>query len=244
VANITSREQFKSYCLRRLGSPVINIEVANEQVEDRIDDSIDFWQRNHMDGSKRDFIIRALTQDEIDNKAIIVPDNIIEVHKIVPVTTSRSLFSLRQRIAVNDFAYLKPFDSVSYHIRTTFWEMINEMMAEGTTIDFSKHNHTIRLHMDTDTMFQVGTEIVFEVQEVIDPTTTTDAWNDEILKRYATAQIKRQWSENLKKFSQVQLPGNITMNGEALYQEAIQEINEIEGEMRDRYSLPPMFFMG
>ena len=64
------------------------------------------------------------------------------------------------------------------------------------------------------------------------------------LKRYATALIKRQWGENLKKFAGVQMPGGVTLNGDQIYQEAVAEIQVIEEEMQVRYELPPTLMVG
>ena len=64
------------------------------------------------------------------------------------------------------------------------------------------------------------------------------------LKKYATALIKRQWGENMKKFGGIQLPGGVTLNGDQIFGEALQEIATIEEEMQIRYELPPTFMTG
>lgn len=247
MAEITTRAEFISYCKRRLGSPVINIEVDDTQVDDRVDDAIDYWIRNHMDGSERTFYVHTITQAEIDAQTITIPESIFEVHNIVPWSTSNShdMFSVRYQVRLQDFAYFRPIDSLSYFIRASYWDYINELLSEGTSINFSKYKTEVRLDMAASSLFVADeSQLVFDVQKAINPADYPKAWNDEILKRYATAQIKRQWGENLKKFAQISLPGNVTMNGEALYQEAVQEITDIEGEMREKYQLPPMFVMG
>ena len=70
------------------------------------------------------------------------------------------------------------------------------------------------------------------------------SWNDRWLKRYTTALFKRQWGENLKKFGGIQLIGGTTLNGQVLYDEAIQEIDKIEAQMQDYFMLPPMMQIG
>ena len=71
-----------------------------------------------------------------------------------------------------------------------------------------------------------GTFIIVECWRILDPDEFTNVYNDMFLKRYATAQIKKQWGNNLKKFAGVQLPGGVTLNGEIIYQEAIEEIRD------------------
>jgi len=247
VASIATREEFTAYCLRRLGSPVINIEVDTTQVDDRIDDAIDYWCRNHMDGSERTYFIHTITQADIDTRLITIPEEIFEVRSVIPWSTSNShdMFSVRYQVRLQDFAYFRPIDSLSYFIRASYWDYINELLSEGTSIEFNWHKGKVRLDIDAANLFVAdGSVLVLDVQKMILPADNPHAWNDEILKRYATALIKRQWGENLKKYSQVMLPGNVTTNGVELFQEAEAEIAKIEDEMRERYSYQPMFFMG
>lgn len=246
MADITTREEFKEYCMRRLGSPVINIEIDDNQVEDRIDDAIDYWVRNHMDGSERLFYVHTLTQNEIDNQVLQAPEDTIEVHKILPYSSTygNDMFSIRYQIRLHDFAYRTPTDTASYFIKASYWDYVNELLSEGTTIYFTKYRNEIRLDMATSALFAEGDELVFDIQKGVYPETHPQAWNDEILKRYATAQIKRQWGENIKKYEQIQLPGNVTLNAEKIYEEAVQEIDNIENEMANKYQLPAMFMMG
>jgi hypothetical protein len=72
----------------------------------------------------------------------------------------------------------------------------------------------------------------------------TDVWNDRFLKKYATALIKRQWGANLKKFAGIQMPGGVTLNGQQIYDEAIQEIKDMEEEIYMMGSLPSEIFTG
>lgn len=246
MAQINSKDEFKAYCLRRLGSPVINIEVSPDQIDDRVDDAIDYWIRNHMDGSERTFYVHSLTVDDINAREVTLPDSIFEVHGIVPISniTTGGMYSIQYQEVLNAFIHRVPMDTVSYFVRVVHWELINRLFSEGHTVSFSKYLNRVRLDMSASNLFVEGSKLILDVQKAISPEENPAAWNDEILKRYATAQIKRQWGENLKKHSQVMLPGNVTVNGEAIYQEAVQEIADIEGEMRERYSLPPMFLTG
>jgi hypothetical protein len=72
----------------------------------------------------------------------------------------------------------------------------------------------------------------------------TDVWNDRFLKKYATALIKRQWGSNLKKFAGIQMPGGVTLNGQQIYDEAVQEIDKMEDEMYQMGSLPSEILTG
>ena len=63
----SSRSTFKELCLRRLGKPVIEINVDDDQVEDRIDQALLYYQDYHFDGSQKLFLKHAVTQDDKDN---------------------------------------------------------------------------------------------------------------------------------------------------------------------------------
>jgi hypothetical protein len=103
-----------------------------------------------------------------------------------------------------------------------------------------------RLYVDMDWEADgvVGDYMIVECYRILDPDTFTDVYNDMFLKRYATALLKRQWGENLKKFAGVQLPGGVTLNGVVIYQEAIDEITNLESEMQSKYEIPPEFITG
>lgn len=66
----TSRQELKDYCLRRLGYPVIQINVDDQQMEDRLDDALQYFSEYHFDGVERVYIPKQITQKDIDNKYI------------------------------------------------------------------------------------------------------------------------------------------------------------------------------
>jgi len=71
MATITNRQDFKTYCLRRLGFPVIEINVDDDQVEDRIDDALQYWQDYHFDGLQKVYYIKAVTGSVIQTNNVI-----------------------------------------------------------------------------------------------------------------------------------------------------------------------------
>jgi len=72
----------------------------------------------------------------------------------------------------------------------------------------------------------------------------SDVWDDRFLKKYATALIKKQWGENMKKFGGIQMPGGVTLNGKEIYDEAVEEISKIEEDIFNFNSLPSEIFTG
>jgi hypothetical protein len=89
----------------------------------------------------------------------------------------------------------------------------------------------------------VGTTVIAEAYALMDPDQYGRLWNDRWLKEYATALIKKQWGSNLKKFSGVQLPGGVTLNGETIFNEANDEIMRLEADMEKNYGGMLEFYM-
>jgi hypothetical protein len=84
----------------------------------------------------------------------------------------------------------------------------------------------------------IGEYIIVEAYQGVDPDVYTDAWGDWWLQDYATALIKRQWGDNLKKFEGLTMPGGVTFNGQKIYDEAVDAITKLEQEMISSFSLP------
>ena len=88
--NPTNREELKQFCLRKLGKPVLEINVADEQLEDRIDDALKMYHDFHYDGIERVIIKHEISQDNIDNGFIQLSDAVISIEKILDLNTGSS----------------------------------------------------------------------------------------------------------------------------------------------------------
>ena len=66
MAKPTTRDELKEYCLRQLGAPVLEINVADEQVDDLLDDTLQYFNERHYDGVEKTFLKYQITQDDID----------------------------------------------------------------------------------------------------------------------------------------------------------------------------------
>jgi hypothetical protein len=236
----SSRETFKQNCLRRLGAPVIEINVDDDQVDDRIDEALRYYWDYHFDGTDKVYYKYQVTQTDKDNKYITIPDNIIGVVNIFNVGASlntNNIFNIRYQIALNDLYTLTNVSLVPYFMAMQHIQLIEEILVGKKQIRYNRHKNRLYIDMDWD-LVSVGEYIIVEAYEVINPDTYTDAWADRWLLQYTTALIKRQWGNNLKKYQGMQMPGGITFNGQQIYNEAIDEINQLEKEMIGSYSLP------
>lgn len=242
-----SRADFKEFCLRKLGKPVIEINVSPEQIDDRVDEALRYYWDYHFDGAEKTYYKHQVTQTDKDNKYITVPENIIGAVRVFPIADpmvrSDDLFNIRYQIALNDLYTLTSVSMVPYYMVMQHLGVIQEILVGQQPIRYSRHKDRVHLDMNWD-MVQVGEFLLIEAYEVIDPEIFTDVWGDRWLQRYTTAQIKLQWGNNLTKFVGMSLPGGVQFNGERILSDAQQEIEKLEGEMISSYSLPPEDMVG
>ena len=242
-----SRTELKDYCLRRLGYPVVDINVDDEQVEDRIDDAIRYYQDYHYDGTERIFLKHQVTAEDIANEYITIPEAVIGVVRVFDIgdaIQSSTLFNIRYQIHLNDLFDFTSTTYVPYVSAMRHVEQLEEIFVGKKPIRFQRHKNQLNIDMDWGNDIIAGEYVIIEAYRILDPDTYSDVYGDKWLLRYATALIKRQWGENLKKFEGMTLPGGVTFNGQKIWEEATEEINKIEEEMISSYSLPVADMMG
>ena len=250
MTNPNSRQTLIDYCLRRLGAPVIEINLDEDQIEDRVDEALQFYQTYHSDAILPTYIKHIITEFDTANKYIDIGDHYTYIRRVLPLDTtgsSISMFDARYQIRLND---VYDMSSGIMGNLTSYFQMQQylgtlDIVLNGTEeyIRFSRHMN--RLYMDTDwSQIKVGTYIIIDCDMVIDPQTYTDVYNDMWLKRYTTALIKRQWGANLIKFEGVQLPGGVILNGRQIFDDAMTDIQDLEEELRLNFELPVNFMVG
>ena len=315
----TSREGLKQYCLRDLGAPVLEINVDDDQLEDRIDQVLDYWRLYHYEGIEQVYLkqlvraseatlttsvaatfnlsevitgatsgataivckesqrtssgtlllirkvvgtfvpgetingsaghtaaLSSLVLREYDNKYIEVPDAVYGVQKVLSVgmaSSSKNIFDLQYQLRLNDL----------YDLTSTSIIYFKTVMGHLALLDLELNGHTLyrfnrlqnRLYLDINWQSDVsfGDYIIVYAYRALDPAEFSKVWNENWIKRYTTAQFKRQWGTNLKKFTGLQLPGGVTLDGDKLYAEAMTEIQILEDELQNK-SAPLEFFLG
>ena len=244
---ITTRQGLIDYCLRALGEPVVEINVDDQQVEDRVDEAIEYFRQYHYDGIEKVYLKHLVTQDDVTQKSIPINDLIYGVTRVFPIaagtSTSKSIFDLQYQLRLNDL----------YDLTSTSVIYYSMVMSHLALLDLTLNGHplyrfnrlTNRLYIDENWVENIvpGSYILVECYRALDPATTPRVYNDNWLKHYVTALIKKQWATNLKKFNGLQLPGGVTIDGDRLYQEANDEIKELKEDMINK-SAPLEFMMG
>ena len=111
------------------------------------------------------------------------------------------------------------------------------IFSRWKSIKFNQHDNRLYIDMDWTNDLATDEYIVIECYRKLDPETFTDVYNDIYLKRYVTALFKKQWGANLSKFAGVAMVGGVTLNGQQIYSEALQDIEKLEQEIRSTYEL-------
>ena len=239
---VTTRQSLIDYCLRRLGQPLIEINVDEDQLSERVDDAIEFFQEYHFDGVEKVFLKHTITQDDINNEYIAVADPVISVLRVLPIPNFNAFqtgfFNEEYQMRLADLENFQSSTMINWAMSQTNFSLVSHLFSIQPTLLFNRKQNRMYLETDWTNKFTVGTILIIEAYRSLDPDTWPEVYNDMFLKKYLTALIKRQWGSNLSKYEGVQLPSGVTLNGKQIYDEAIEEINKIEEEMSLRYELP------
>ena len=266
MAQPASRAEFTDYCLRKLGAPVLEINVDVDQVDDLIDDAIQFFQENCYNGAERAYLRHKITADDLTRfdgeltttsgttnweeatNYIPIPNHVVGITRVFGLVSNSirsNLFGVEYQLFLNDLYAFGSLDILNYYMNKQYLETLDMVLNNGSFQQFRYTMRRDRLYLDINKSFlKEDTWLLIEAHRLIDPTDATEMYNDMFLKRYATALIKRQWGQNMIKFNNVQLPGGITMNGRQLYEDALAEIQQIESEVLSKYAIPPMDMIG
>ena len=277
----STRTEFIDYCKRQLGAPVLEINVADEQIEDIVDDAIQYFQERHFDGVAQTYLKYKITQDDIDrgkgpgstgvvglttetatstiagsevefdytenSNYLAIPPSVIGCTKVFHFdgsnTITNNMFSVKYQLFLNDIYYWGATELLTYAMTKTYLEDINFLLTTEKQIRFNQRQDRLYLDIDWSSMTE-GDYLIIDCFRAMDPNDYTRVWNDSFLKPYATALIKRQWGQNLLKFTGVKLPGGTELNGRQIYDDAEKELTRIREIMSNTYELPPLDMIG
>ena len=269
----TTKATFKSYCLRALGYGVIDINVSDDQVDDRLDEALQYFAQYHYDGIEKMYLKHLITSDEVtrarsdasttatdtadssitatwkEGKNFIpIPSAVVSVVQVFPFTDTgggSNMFDIRYQLRLNDLFDLSSTSVIQYQMTMDNIDLLQHILVGETPIRFNQHQNRLYIDMDWENDVTADVDyLIIECYRKLDPTTYTDIYDDIYLKRYATALIKKQWGANLSKFGGVTMLGGVTMNGETLYTQAIEEQNKLEEQIQLAFELPINYMIG
>ena len=267
----SSRATFKDYCLRSLGFGVIDINVSDDQIDDRIDEALQFFAQYHYDGIELMYLKYQVTADDITrasgntstsvtdtkdtsitstfqeaNNFIPIPDAVVSVVNIFPFDdkATNNMFDIRYQLRLNDLYDFSSTSILHYQMTMQHLDFLSHILVGEKPLRFNQHQNRLYIDMDWTNDITADEFLVIECYRKLDPDTFTDVYNDLYLKRYAIALIKRQWGANLSKFNGVAMLGGVTMNGDAIYSQAIEEIQNLEEQIQLAYETPVWGMIG
>jgi len=266
MSTITTKEELIDYAFRRLGKPVIDINVDYQQAEDRLNDALQYFVERHFDGVEKTYFKYQVTQEDIDNSYIdtdsIPPANDIDgpsgrdIVSIVKVFqfgmfSTINMFDVRYQMALSDYFGINrglggqsSLGLASYDSTKRYINLIEDFFQPEKAIRFSKVRNKLFMDANWSEDLADGRYIIIEAYAALDPEKYGEIYNDRYLKEYYTSLLKKQWGQNLSKFDNVQLPGGVMLRGGQIVQEANLELQQIEQKMFSEYELPIDFMTG
>ena len=192
MAQPTTRQQFKDWVLRKLGAPVIDINVSDEQIDDRLDEAIDFWRDYHYNGSQLVYMKHQITQTDKDNGYIALPTTILGISGIFnmqsSISTGGGIFNVQYQFVLNNLEDITGYNITNYYMSMQHLEFLQEMLVGKPMIRYNKHVNRLHIDAGMDTM-PVGEYIIIEAYDVIDGDTYSDVWSDRWLQNYAATLV-------------------------------------------------------
>ena len=284
VSKPQNREEFKKHVLIKLGAPVLEINVSDEQMDIAIDDAFQYFnERNHFNGIERiyltvdlnntnvrnnftsfgsdDVLQRPVTNPSIppqenrttvrrQNNYVVLPDDIVGVEEVIRpgfnsigggiIPPGMIMTGLIGSIGGGECDQ-QGFGLTSYYAFQEMLALMQFTFFPPKMYNFNQRTH--RLWIDGDLSDLRGV-LCLQCMAKPNPDIFPDLWNDLWLKEFATAMIKAQWGRNLTKYSQVSLPGGITLNGDRILGDAQQELQIIKDRFALDWADPPLDCVG
>ena len=269
---ITTRETLKQYALRALGKPVIEINVEDDQVEDRIDEALQYFAQYHYDGTERMYLKYQITAADITRARsdetlstvtdtadstvsatfkegknyIPMPSNVMSVVQVFPFTdkAALNLFDVRYQLRLNDLYDFSSTSIIHYDMTLRHLDLLDHILTGERPVRFNAHTNRLYIDMDWKNDVDAGDFMIIECYRKLDGSNYSDVFDDIFLKKYLIQLVKKQWGQNLSKFQGVAMLGGVQMNGEQIYTQAQEEINRLEEQIQLAYELPPHYMIG
>ena len=257
ATKLTSRQELIDYCLRRLGHPVVEINVDDDQIDDRINDGLALFREYVADGSKRIYQPIQITSTHIsqgyvniETEVAALSGRVLDVVKVFMIgdsTSNVNFFDIKYQMRLNDLADLATGvgDLAYYEHMQQYLAMIDLKLTGQPQIQYNRYLDRLFIFGDLNSKgdLKAGDFIMVEMYVELNESVTSQ-YDNLFLKNYTTALIKKQWGENLSKFEGMTLPGGITLNGRQIIDDANQELEREHEKLRNEYDNPPFFFMG
>ena len=252
----TSRGQLINFGLRKLGYPVLEINLDTDQIHDALDDTLQLYQERHYNGIERMYLKYKITQEDLDRGKAQGTDGVgivttTGISTNTAGTVTSNFYETSNFIAVPDHVIgvnkIFKFDtsSISGGMFSIKYQLFLNDLYYFNSVELLQYAMTKTYLEDIDLGSQTkDTFIVIDCFRALDPEEYTQVYNDPFVKRYFVALMKKQWGMNLIKFRGTKLPGGIELNGREIYDDGVREIEELRSRMMMDYETPPLDFIG
>jgi hypothetical protein len=226
--------ELRAHIKTRLGSPVINVELADEQMDLYIDDAVDKFIEVHYDGLDLGYIFIETIVDQ--------PEYILDnrIHSVLEVTGTNNNLINDEPLLINPYTVgdVQTFSTSALDIVMFRQSMAlyTDFMSDAQRFEFNSTTHLLTL-LETPTSIQKYGLKVHRSPENIE-----DIYNNSWVRKFSSALCKIAWAGNLKKFEGSTLPGGVSLNWSAILEEGNQEKEVLEEELYNRYQEPIDFF--
>ena len=166
----TSKSTFASYCKRALGFGVIDINVSDDQVDDRVDEALQYFAQYHYDGVEKMYLKHKITQDTIDRcrtnattsatdkvdssvsasfeegkNFIPVPDSIVSITQIFPFSNAQtnSMFDIRYQLRLNDLYDFSSTSIIHYQMTMQQLDLLEHVLVGEVPNRFNQHQNRL-----------------------------------------------------------------------------------------------------
>jgi len=231
--------ELKQYIYRKLGHPVINVEVDEIQLEDCIDEALKTYIESHYDACEIGYI-------EVEVQAGVneytLPESVQDVMEVLNYEgQSSSIFPW----ADEPILWRRPttlcepcgyYDVVSVEVARQRLQLIEDTFKKWILFEF---NQLTKKLVFPEAPESAGTRILKVAQASVDTNETGLVTDSLWLKNYAVALARIQWGVNLGKYSGAQLPGGVEINAQDIAAQGEAERERLILELEEKYSLPP-----
>lgn len=243
---ITQYEEFILYCLRRLGAPLINIEVADEQIRDRVTDALQFYLENHIESVEKFWFLYKITKHDLRRGYVQMPPHILDVTEVKASwggTGGSNLGDISYEMDMDTWLMSPTFGFLTGWVNTIsgfgnfsnaglfYYELMMQELSllrdiMTAKVQYSWRHREKKLYLYAEAKEQI---IMVAANKMLDPDNDQAAiFDSPWLKSYATALIGQNWGSNLQKFGNINAGGNVTISGDAILARYTKEKEDLE----------------
>lgn len=253
----TTREEFKNYILRKLGQPVIEVNVAQEQLDDRIDEGLYLFYERYFDGVEEFYMMYQVTEEDVERGYIQFDSDVVAISDVAKARIAMGLGALEYQTVINNVLnFTSSFNignNFQYYINAqAYLTLLNRYFSPDRTFSFNRNSGSLIMkigdlkqsHLREPGIIIKGYRKVKTEEDSNDDRQISNIWQVKWLQEYCTALVREQWGQNLGKYVSIEILGGVTINGEEMTSLARDDLRRLEQELIDMFQAPPIFYWG